>query len=178
MSLLRNVLRKNSASTNDAPPAGLSLRSKESLFSSTLRKSADAISLKSAGGVSVHSVRSIAESATSFTSALFNNGQRIPKRRRPEVSRLGVPTWYNKDPPEPPEMRGTEKVDFASRPYTCAHSLPLRTVDAKPDEEPYCCLVLYNYAESSLNYATYYDSSESLSAIPTIESLTCPLLLV
>ncbi|EKM51751.1 uncharacterized protein PHACADRAFT_31568 [Phanerochaete carnosa HHB-10118-sp] len=157
MSLLRNVLRKNSASTNDAP-SGLSQNSKESLIASTLKKSADAISLKSAGGISVHSVRSIAESVSSFASGLLN-GKRVPKRRRPDVSRLGLPKWYNKDPPGPEEMLGTEKVDPTSRPYSCTHAFPLKPVDAKDGDEPYCCLVLYSYADSSATHAKYYDGT-------------------
>ncbi|GJE88825.1 hypothetical protein PsYK624_049120 [Phanerochaete sordida] len=156
MSLLRNVLRKNSASTDT--PAGLSQRAQDGLLAAALRRSADAVSLRSAGGLSVHSVRSLAESVTSFASGLLG-GRRVPKRRRPEVSRLGVPTWYNKDPPPPREAPGTETIELAGRPYTCAHAFPLKAVDAKEGEEPYCCLVLYSYADPSLSSAKYYDDT-------------------
>ena len=162
MSLLKNILKKNSANTNDVP-AGLSQTSWDNLISSKLKRSADAISLKSAGGISVHSVLSIAESVVSFASTLFN-GQRIPKRRRPDVSRLGLQKWYNKEPPPPEEMQGTAKVDLTGYPYTCAHAFPLRAPNAKETDEPYCCLVLYSYAEASLTHAKYYDNSKPLRA--------------
>jgi hypothetical protein len=158
MSLLRNVLKKNTSSTSTDAPSGLSAKSRESLFSvSALRKSADAISLKSAGGISIHSVRSIAESVTSFTSQLFG-GQRVPKRRRPEISRLGVPTWYNKDPPPAPEMVGTELIDFSDEPYTHAHATSWKLYDATDDDPVYCSLVLYSHAPSGAPFARYYDT--------------------
>ena len=159
MSLLRNVLRKNSATTNaDGPPPGLSPKSRESLLMAKMKKSADAISLRSAGGVSIHSVRSIAESVTSFTSQLFG-GQRVPKRRRPEISRLGAPTWYNKDPPPPPEMPGTEKIDLSREPYTAAHAYSFRAFGVGDDDPPYCTVVLYSYAEPGAVFPRYYDES-------------------
>ena len=130
----------------------------------TLKKSADAISIKSAGGLSVHSVRSIAESITSFTSQLLG-GQRVPKRRRPEISRLGAPTWYNKDPPESPEMRGTEKVNLTDQPYTAAHAYVWKVFDAGEATAPYCNLVLYNHATASAAFPKYHDGSE-LGVLP------------
>lgn len=159
MSLLRNVLRKNSASSTDAP-SGLSPKSRESLLSMTLKKSADAISIKSAGGLSVQSVRSIAESITSFTSQLLG-GQRVPKRRRPDISRLGAPTWYNKDPPEPSQVPGSEEIDFSNEPYTAAHAYAWKTFSAGEDMPPYCSMVLYNYADPSAAFPKYHSGSKS-----------------
>ncbi|KIP06788.1 hypothetical protein PHLGIDRAFT_445208 [Phlebiopsis gigantea 11061_1 CR5-6] len=160
MSLLKNVLRKNSATTSsDAPPPGLSPESRESLLMAKMKKSADAISLRSAGGVSIRSVLSIAESVSSFTSQLFG-GQRVPKRRRPEISRLGVPTWYNKDPPPPPEMPGTEKIDLSGEPYAAAHAYSFRSFAVGEDVPPYCTVVLYSHAEPRAVYPRYYDTTK------------------
>ena len=124
-----------------------------------MKRSADAISIRSAGGISIHSVRSIAESVTSFTSQLFG-GQRVPKRRRPEISRLGAPTWYNKDPPEPPGMPGTETIDLSGHPYTAAHAYSWQAFSANEDAAPYCTLVFFSYAEPTAMFPRYYDNSE------------------
>lgn len=159
--------------TNDAPPSGLSSKSRDGLLSMSLKKSADAISVKSSGGISIHSVRSIAESVTSFTSQLFGRN-RVRKRRRPEISRLGLPKWYNKDPPEPPEMPGTEKIDLVDQPYTAAHAYSFKTLDAREEDSPYCCLVLYNYAEPTAAHPRYHDGSK-LTSQPSYFYL-CPLI--
>lgn len=137
---------------------------------SLAKKSADTMSIKSAGGISIRSVRSIAESVTSFTSQLFG-GQRVPKRRRPEISRLGAPKWYNKDPPEPPEMPGTEKTEIANQPYTAAHAYSWKACDAGEDDLPYCGLVLYSYAEPQAMFPRYFDES---TCFP-LDRLVCKL---
>lgn len=158
MSLLRNVLRKNTANADAQPAAGLSDKSKQSLLSVLRRKSdaADGASVRSSGGATVYSVRSIAESVTSFASA-FLGGKRVPKRRRPDISRLGAPKWYDKNPPEAPEMPGVEETDIARRPFTAAHGY-VRENDAG---ERYISMVLYSYAPESATTARYYDNSES-----------------
>lgn len=165
MSLLRNVLRKNTATNPDgAPTAGLSDTSKQSLHSlKTLKNSSifsDARSVKSSGGATVYSVRSIAESITSFTSAVLG-GKRVPKRRRPDVSRLGVPKWYDRNPLPAPEMPGTETApELEQRRYTVGHAYPQRRKNAKGEEqkEPYASVVLFSHAPSTARFARYYDN--------------------
>lgn len=160
MSLLRNTLKKNTAQTESQPADGLSDKAKKSLFSIAHGTSerGDHLSVKSSGGVTVTSVRSIAESVASFATALLG-GKRVPKRRRPEVSRLGAPKWYDRDPPEAPEMPGTEKTDILQKRFTVAHA----HVREQVGDDPYLAVLLYNYAQETSRQARYYDDSEFIS---------------
>ena len=161
MSLLRNVLRKNTAKSDAEPVPGLSDKSKQGLLAVLQRKSGanDGASMKSSGGITVHSVRSIAESVTSFASA-FLGGKRVPKRRRPDISHLGTPKWYDKNPPAAPEMPGTETADTARRTFAAANAQLRRRSDGKCGDEPYLCAVLYSFAPEGAGRARYFDESE------------------
>ncbi|PSR76747.1 hypothetical protein PHLCEN_2v8232 [Hermanssonia centrifuga] len=164
MSLLRTVLKKNIASSDLQPAEGLSDTARQNLRSIALKKSAaDAVSVKTSGGVSVYSVRSIAESVASFTSAFFG-GKRIAKRRRPEISRLGAPKWYDKNPPGAPEIPGTERTDIGSSPFTCAHGYSRKRENAKDEEPPYLSLVLYSYAQANGIRPRYYSDGNEVGS--------------
>ncbi len=164
MSLLRTVLKKNVASSDLQPAERLSDTARQNLRSIALKKSADAVSVKTSGGVSVYSVRSIAESVASFTSAFFG-GKRVAKRRRPEISRLGAPRWYDKNPPGAPEIPGTERTDIGSSPFTCAHGYSRKRENAKDGEPPYLSLVLYSYAQANGIRPRYYSDGKSRSLL-------------
>ncbi|KAJ6569354.1 hypothetical protein B0H19DRAFT_1256998 [Mycena capillaripes] len=78
MSLLRNVLKRNQPPnvSADFPLPATSKRGVKRY----------AASIKSSGGASM---RSIAESMMSFYSVMTGGGTRVPKRRRPDISKLG-----------------------------------------------------------------------------------------
>lgn len=158
MSLLRNVLKKNTATTDDVPTL-LSEKSRQGLRIMAAKNVKKAADTKSVGGVSVYSVRSIAASMASFTSTLF--GQRVPKRRRPDVSTLGLPKWYNKDPPEPIEVPGTEIMDLTGQPYTAAHATSMRQQGADELSPPYLTVVLYSHATPEVQRARYFNDGTS-----------------
>ncbi|KAJ7218290.1 hypothetical protein C8J57DRAFT_275232 [Mycena rebaudengoi] len=147
MSLLRDVLKKGRAS-NAPADSKLPLSSGRSLKSY-------ASSVKSSGGASI---RSLAESVASFYSAITGSGPRIPKRRRADFSRLGVPEWYSDDPPFPPEMPGTEPP-AAIPPYTMAHA-ELMHATQNDDEEPWLGLVLYSHAPATAVMPMYHNEAK------------------
>ncbi|KAJ7054374.1 hypothetical protein C8F01DRAFT_488376 [Mycena amicta] len=117
MSLLRDVLKRNNKGA-DSPGGFSPLSSKRNLKSY-------ASSIKSTGGASM---RSIAESVFSFYSVVTGGGPRIPKRRRADFSRLGVPEWHANDPPPAASMPGTAPPSEAP-PYTTAHSTVMHATD-------------------------------------------------
>ena len=165
MSLLRNVLKKNTANTDVQPAPGLSDKTKAKLFSLSRKLGWDPVngdkaSIKSSSGMTVYSVRSIAESVTSFASTLLG-GKRVPKRRRPDVSRLGAPKWYDKSPPDAPEMPGTERVDISNRPFQTTHAYSFSNPTAQRGQ-PYICIILHNHAAEGADRPRYYDGCESL----------------
>ncbi|KAJ7136645.1 hypothetical protein C8R44DRAFT_868775 [Mycena epipterygia] len=118
MSLLRDVLKRGKPSPNGPADSKLPLSSKRNIKSY-------ASSVKSSGGASM---RSLAESMFSFYSAVTGSGSRVPKRRRADFSRLGVPQWYAEDPPPAPEMPGTAPP-LAMPPYTMVHSMAMHATD-------------------------------------------------
>ncbi|KAI0789670.1 hypothetical protein C8Q75DRAFT_806832 [Abortiporus biennis] len=165
MSLLRDVLKNNSASKtpNSSIPSGLSSKSRTLILERKSRKW-DTASIKSAGGVTIRSIRSIAESVTSFATTLVG-GRRVPKRRRPDVSRLGVPKWYDKNPKEAQEMPGTLRAVYLDGahniPYTAAHGYSFVKRSRESDEgTPWMSLIVYNYAREGSLQARYIDESK------------------
>ncbi|KAJ7235996.1 hypothetical protein C8J57DRAFT_1728400 [Mycena rebaudengoi] len=147
MSLLRDVLKRGRASNASADPK-LPLSSKRNLKSY-------ASSVKSSGGASM---RSLAESVSSFYSAITGSGPRVAKRRRADFSRLGVPEWYSDDPPPAPEMPGTE-LPGAIPPYTMAHAELMRPTQ-REDEEPWLGLVLYSHAPATAVVPMYHNGGK------------------
>ncbi|KAJ7785345.1 hypothetical protein DFH07DRAFT_948427 [Mycena maculata] len=145
MSLLRDVLKRGKSSQNNAGAVPLS--SKKNIKSY-------AASVKSSGGASV---RSIAQSVASFYSAMTGSGPRVPKRRRADFSRLGVPEWYEADPPPPPEMPGTA-APSGIPPYTMAHSTIMHATDA--GATPWLGLVLYSHAPPTAAMPMYHNGAK------------------
>jgi hypothetical protein len=86
MSLLRGVLKRNQQSISESNASANSESPLLLLTSSKRSVKSYASSIKSAGGASI---RSLAESMMSFYSIMTSGGTRIPKRRRPDFSRLG-----------------------------------------------------------------------------------------
>ncbi|KAJ7151348.1 hypothetical protein C8R43DRAFT_951160 [Mycena crocata] len=99
-----------------------------------------ATSVKSSGGASM---RSLAESMFSFYSVVTGSGPRVPKRRRADFSRLGVPEWYSENPPPPPDMPGTAPASEIPS-FTMAHSTLMHATDK--GVEPWLGLILYSHA--------------------------------
>lgn len=113
MSLLRDILQRRSEASGFEPPKALTSKRGMKNYAS---------SILSSGGT-IRSVRSIAESVASFYS-LISGGSRVPKRRRAEVSRLGVPKFYKKNPKAAIDMPGVKYIDSDHLgPYTCAHAM-------------------------------------------------------
>ncbi|KAF7344324.1 hypothetical protein MSAN_01913300 [Mycena sanguinolenta] len=153
MSLLRDVLKKNQQAS-DTGPRGSGLSGVLPLSSKRSVKSY-ASSIKSAGGATV---RSLAESMLSFYSMVTLGGTRVPKRRRPDFSRLGVPEWYMEDPPPPPLMPGTED----------ASPVPLRFIRGtaavlharNEGEKPWLGLVVYSHARPESVAPMYHNAAK------------------
>ncbi|KAJ6463254.1 hypothetical protein C8R47DRAFT_1157604 [Mycena vitilis] len=136
MSLLRDVLKRSKPSSNGPDGAKLPLSSKRNIKSY-------ASSIKSSGGASM---RSLAESMFSFYSAVTGSGPRVPKRRRPDYSKLGVPEWYAEDPPPLVAMPGTGPPSKFP-PFITAHSTVMHATDA--GVEPWLAVVLHSHAPTS-----------------------------
>jgi hypothetical protein len=113
MSLLRDILQRRSEASGFEPPKALTSKRGMKNYASSVLSS----------GSTIRSVRSIAESVASFYS-LVSGGSRVPKRRRAEVSRLGVPKFYKKNPKAAVDMPGVKYMDSDHLgPYTCAHAM-------------------------------------------------------
>jgi hypothetical protein len=135
-SLLRGVLQKNSEKNGYEPPKALTSRRGMKEYAG---------SILSTGGSTIRSVRSIAESVASFYS-LMSGGSRVPKRRRPDVSRLGTPKFYHKNPKPALELPGVKYLDSEILgPFTAAHA---RSFPDRPDEKPWGSIVLFSHASS------------------------------
>jgi hypothetical protein len=135
-SLLKNVLQKNSESSGHEAPKALTSRKSFKEYAS---------SIQSTGGSTIRSVRSIAESVASFYS-LMTGGSRIPKRRRPEISRLGVPKFYRKKPKPMLNMDGVKYLDTSELgPWTSAHAKSFSSINSGPGEA-WASVVLYSHA--------------------------------
>jgi len=142
MSLLRDVLKKKKG---PIPPEGGG-------ESSSKDKKNYAASVKSSSGMSLRSIRSVADSITSFYSMITG---RVPKRRRAEVSRLGAPKWYKNKPPLPTLMPGLEKVPPEVRNvYTAAHGVV--NPFTGPEGQPPVSVVLYSAALPGSQFVRYY----------------------
>jgi hypothetical protein len=140
MSLLRDLLKRGKS------PENLPLSSKRNIKNY-------ASSIKSSGGASM---RSLAESVSSFYSTMTGSGPRVPKRRRADFSTIGVPQWYADDPPPAPEMPGTAIATPSEIPvFTMAHSMVMHATDA--DVEPWLGLVLYSHAPASNPIPMYHN---------------------
>ncbi|KAJ7485803.1 hypothetical protein FB451DRAFT_1432715 [Mycena latifolia] len=145
MSLLRDVLKRGKPPPNTNEGGSLPLSSKRNIKSY-------ASSIKSSGGASM---RSLAESMFSFYSVVTGSGPRVPKRRRADFSRLGVPEWYSSDPPPAPAMPGTAPPSNLP-PYTMAHSTVMHATDA--GVEPWLSLVLYSHAPVTSPMPMYHNA--------------------
>ncbi|EIN11294.1 hypothetical protein PUNSTDRAFT_50345 [Punctularia strigosozonata HHB-11173 SS5] len=144
MSLLRKVLHKNSESSGFDAPKALTSRAGVKAY---------AASVKSSAGGTIRSVRSVAESVSSFYTAL-TGGTRVPKRRRPDVSRLGAPKFYKRDPKPPPDAPGAKVVDAATAgPLTAAHGMSFATPGT---DKAWCSVVLYSHAKVTDPYPVYH----------------------
>ncbi|KAJ7445133.1 hypothetical protein B0H11DRAFT_431639 [Mycena galericulata] len=147
MSLLRDVLKLGKSTPNG--PGGDSSKA----LSSKKNLKSYASSIKSSGGASM---RSIADSVFSFYSAMTGSGPRVPKRRRADFSRLGVPEWYAADPPPPPDMPGTVSPS-AMPPYTMAHSTIMHATDE--GVQPWLGLILYSHAPVTALIPMYHNAA-------------------
>ncbi|KAF7348457.1 hypothetical protein MVEN_01362700 [Mycena venus] len=111
----------------------------------------DASSVKSSGGES-------AESISSLDSTLAGaSGAPVPKRRRPHVSRLGVPEWYADDPPPLQAMPGTALPPELPA-FSCAHSTVMHATAA--GKQPWLGLVLYNHGPASHSMPVYHNGDK------------------
>ncbi|KAK7061279.1 hypothetical protein R3P38DRAFT_2828582 [Favolaschia claudopus] len=146
MSLLRDVLKRGRKASGDQ---NLPLSSKKSI-----KKYAS--SVKSSGGASM---RSIAESISSFYSTITGSGPRVPKRRRPDYSRLGVPEWYADEPPPLQPMPGTAPLSEIPA-FSIAHSTLMHATDV--GVKPWLGLVLYSHAPA-INPMPMYHNGDKIA---------------
>ncbi|KAF7318844.1 hypothetical protein HMN09_00219900 [Mycena chlorophos] len=114
-------------------------------------------SIRSSGAASLRSIASLAESMVSFYSMLTGGGSRIPKRRRPDFSRLGVPEWYEGDPPEPPLMPGTAPATPVPPIYTRGISSVIH--ERVEGEPPYVGIVMYSHAFKNATMPMYHNGA-------------------
>jgi hypothetical protein len=80
MSLLKNILRRNSEQSGYDAPKTLTSRRGMKEYEASVKSSTSTL----------RSVASIAESVASFYS-MMTGGSKIPKRRRAPISKLGAP---------------------------------------------------------------------------------------
>ncbi|KAF8521935.1 hypothetical protein BU17DRAFT_64663 [Hysterangium stoloniferum] len=151
MSLLKDALNKKAAMNKTAPPNNLPISSRKTF------NNKDAASIRSSSGATLRSVRSVAESVASFYS-LFTGGNRVPKRRRAEVSRMGAPKWYHGDAPFPSDMPGTAPEDQGG-PFTTAHAVSDSNLNG-PDRRATSSIILYNYSPPNAHRARYFNESK------------------
>ncbi|KAJ7186659.1 hypothetical protein C8R46DRAFT_1057665 [Mycena filopes] len=159
MSLLRDVLKRNQQA-----PAGPSNQQKSdttsilnrplSLLSSKRSVKSYASSIKSSGGATI---RSLAESMMSFYSMVTLGGTRVPKRRRPDFSTLGVPEWYAEDPPPPPLMPGTAPASPVP-PFTRGIAGVLH--DRNEGDKSWLGLVVYSHARPESVMPMYHNAAK------------------
>jgi hypothetical protein len=150
MPLLKDILRKNTEKSGPTP-SGLFVRPKS--------KDKNGDSSSQAG--SVHSVRSVAGSIASFFTARGIGGERIPKRRRPDASRLGAPTFYHRIQDVPREALvqvGTEEIPVNEiGGYSVAHGKSWMPPDGSP---AWFSVVLYNYGKAGDPNPVYHPGSK------------------
>ncbi|KAJ7143736.1 hypothetical protein C8R44DRAFT_864772 [Mycena epipterygia] len=147
MSLLRDVLKRNQQAAPQPGPSGSSF-----ILPASSKRSVKsyASSIKSSGGATI---RSLAESMMSFYSMMTSGGTRVPKRRRPDFSTLGVPQWYAEDPPPPPLMPGTAPASPAPV-YTRGTGGVLHA--RNEGEKPWLGLVMYSHTRPEFAMPMYH----------------------
>ncbi|KAJ6562569.1 hypothetical protein B0H19DRAFT_1260138 [Mycena capillaripes] len=163
MSLLRDVLKRNQSSGQSAGPSGTSstAQSLNTLLAKSSKRSVKgyASSIKSAGGATM---KSLAESMMSFYSMVTLGGTRVPKRRRPDFSRLGaglgVPEWYAEDPPPAPLMLGTDVASPVPALFARGHAGVLHA--RSPGEKPWLGLVVYSHAPEKSVMPMYHNAAK------------------
>jgi hypothetical protein len=142
-SLLKDLLKKNSESSGYDAPKALSSK----------RGVKDQADTKSLSGT-IRSVKSIAGSIASFYS-LIGGGSKIPKRRRSDISRLGVPKFYPKNPKPPEDMPGVKYLNTEELgPYTAAHAKSFSSLGAPG--KPWGSIVLYSHASVEDELPVYH----------------------
>ncbi|KAJ6470416.1 hypothetical protein C8R45DRAFT_1104847 [Mycena sanguinolenta] len=156
MSLLRDVLKRNQQAS-DAGPRSSGLPGVKLPLSSKRSVKSYASSIKSSGGTTI---RSLAESMLSFYSLVTLGGTRVPKRRRPDFSRLGVPEWYAEDPPPPPLMPGTEEASPVPVRFIRGAAAVLHA--RNEGEKPWLGLVVYSHARPESVAPMYHNAGKSL----------------
>lgn len=146
MSLLRTVLKKNSSSSPGSPaPFNPGGPTKRPFFSAQ------------SSAASFKSVASTIQSISSFYSTLTKGGAQVPKRRKPDVSRLGAPRFYENTPSDPERLDGVEvlsREELDSIPLTAGHAESLN--DSKTGE-PWLSVILYSHAKPSNRYPRYHN---------------------
>ncbi|KAF7316486.1 hypothetical protein MIND_00167700 [Mycena indigotica] len=168
-SLLRDVLKRNQekgkapeTQTEKAAPTTSSFNpssSRRSIKNLLLPGSSGKTisgSIRSSGAASLRSVASLAQSMASFYS-MMTGGNRVPKRRRPDFSTLGVPEWYAEDPPPVPLMPGT--AEHSPIPTLYARGMASVIHERSPGEKPYMGIVLYSHALSHSKAAVYHNGA-------------------
>jgi hypothetical protein len=156
-SLLRGVLRKNSEQSGVAVPTSLASKRTTKEYTS---------SFKSTSGGTIRSVHSVAGSVASFYSTL-TGGNKTPKRRRPDVSRLGVPKFYAKNSKPAVEPEGVQLLTSEQLgPYTVAHGKSFSSIG--PDQKPWGSIVLYNHGSVSDPRPIYHSQGKKCKTDPEI----------
>ncbi|KAJ7185318.1 hypothetical protein C8R46DRAFT_1207493 [Mycena filopes] len=113
-----------------------------------------ASSVKSSGGASM---RSLAQSVVSFYSVMTGSGPRVPKRRRADFSKLGVPEWYEENPPPPPFMPGTAAASPAPM-FTGGTASTLYM--SNEEDKPWLGLVLYSHVRPESTLPLYHNAAK------------------
>lgn len=150
MSLLRTVLRKNSSNAERTSPAPFNPGgpTRKPILSAT------------SSAASIKSVASTIQSIASFYSTITQGGTKIPKRRRPDVSKLGAPQFYDSDPPPPEVIEGVEPLsqdELNDIAFTAAHATSLLDKNTK---QPWLSLVLFSHAKPTQTFASYRSLSQ------------------
>ncbi|KAJ6586285.1 hypothetical protein DFH09DRAFT_254869 [Mycena vulgaris] len=94
----------------------------------------------------------------SFYSMMTSGGTRIPKRRHPDFSRLGVLEWYAEDPPPPPLMPGTAPASPIPANFTRAIAGVLH--DRNEGDKPWLGLVVYSHAREDSVMPMYHNAAK------------------
>ncbi|KAF7316468.1 hypothetical protein MIND_00165900 [Mycena indigotica] len=171
-SLLRDVLKRNQekgkapetqtlvdssekSTTGSFNPSSSRRSMKSLLLPSSSAKSISG-SIRSSGAASLRSIASLAQSMVSFYS-MITGGDRVPKRRRPDFSKLGVPEWYAEDPPPAPLMPGT--AEHSPVPPLYVRGMANVIHERFPGDKPYVGIVLYSHAPAHSNAALYHNEA-------------------
>ncbi|KAJ7342538.1 hypothetical protein DFH08DRAFT_240805 [Mycena albidolilacea] len=103
----------------------------------------------------VSSAQSSRGAPTDSTLTFHNGGTHVPKRRRPDFSKLGVPEWYAENPPPAPLVPGMEVVTplpaFATRQASALY--------VPEGEKSWLELVLYSHAHPESKLAVYHNAA-------------------